>query len=154
MARPQARAVPDPPNAWDLDLIEGENGIEIAELLEETTEIAVKDWEWRRLMKRRNKLWLQLRELGVTQTRMARAYAVNCKAIITATAITLFFRRYDEWLKGNHYNAPKPKPEETVEVECWCKAKQVAVTKKEAAEGSTRSCGERICHPPFPTEDV
>lgn len=96
MPRAKALPVPDPPNTWDADLIEeGPNRHEIAELLEETTDIALSDWKWRALVRRRMDIWLRLRALGVTTSRMARAYAVNGRSIITATAITLAFRRYD-----------------------------------------------------------
>lgn len=152
--KPKPLPVPDPPNVWDTDLIEeGPNRMEIAKLLEETTDIAVVDWKWRKLYDRRMDIWLRLRELGVTQARMARAYAVNGRSIITATAITLAFRRHDSRLRGKTYGAPK-KPEPTVEAPCWCGAQQVQVPKSDAAEGTTRSCGERICHPPLAQEEA
>lgn len=96
MPRAKPLPVPDPPNTRDADLIEeGPDRLEIAELLEETTDIALADWKFRKLMSRRMDIWLRLRELGVTTSRMARAYAVNGRSIISATAITLAFRRYD-----------------------------------------------------------
>lgn len=150
--KPKPLPVPDPPNVWDTDLIEeGPDRMEIALLLEESTEIAVVDWKWRKLYDRRMDIWLRLRELGVTQARMARAYAVNGRSIITATAITLAFRRHDARLKGKVYSPPKKKVP-IVEMTCWCGAQQVQVPKSDADLGVTRSCGERICHPPFAQE--
>lgn len=150
MARPLGIPVPDPPNAWDIDIIEeGPDRMEIAQLLEETTEIAVVDWKWQRLFRRRMVIWLRLRELGVTHSRMARAYAVNGRSVITATAITLAFRRHDERLKGRAYN----KNMATDDVACWCGAKQIQVPRKAAQNGEQRSCGERTCHPPLAQEE-
>lgn len=158
--KPKPLPVPDPPNVWDTDLIEsGPDAMEIAKLLEETTDIAVVDWKWRKLYDRRMDIWLRLRELGVTQARMARAYAVNGRSIITPTAITLAFRRHDNRLRGRPIDTSRVPgahkvPEPTVEMACWCGAQQVPVPKSDAAEGTTRSCGERICHPPLAQEEA
>lgn len=143
---------PDPRNTWDADIIEeGPDRMEIALLLEESTEIAVYEWTWRKLYDRRMEIWLRLRDLGITTSRMARAYAVNGKSIITPTAITLAFRRHDVKIKTGKQYGKKPKVE-TVEAPCWCGAQQVQVPKPDAEEGTTRSCGERICHPPLAQE--
>jgi hypothetical protein len=163
-SKPKPLPVPDPPNVWDTDLIEeGPNRMEIAKLLEETTDIAVVDWKWRKLYDRRMEIWLRLRELGVTQARMSRAYAVNGRSIITPTAITLAFRRHDNRLRGRPIDtsrvpgaspAIQAEPEEAVVMACWCGAQQVPVPKSDADAGTTRSCGERICHPPLAQEEA
>lgn len=69
--------IPDPPNAWDTDVVEGPNWPEITGLLDELTEIVEVDWAYRHLIPRRNDIFIRLRELGVTTGRILRAYAIK-----------------------------------------------------------------------------
>lgn len=89
----KGQPAPDPPNAWDLSAVEGPNWRHIQELLEETTEIAEVDWAWRHLRLRRDRIWAELANLGITQGRMQRAYAINGKPITSHVAILNVLKR-------------------------------------------------------------
>lgn len=87
MAKGVAAPLPDPPNAWDTRIVEGEHWQEIQELLELTTRCAQADWNYRQLWTRMPKAWARLRELEVSVGRILRYYAVDGKSILTHPTI-------------------------------------------------------------------
>lgn len=75
------RPAVDPPNAWDVHVMEGPDAEEIMKLLDELSRLAESDaradTQSRFRMTRRNNIWARLATLGVTMSRMKRAYAVD-----------------------------------------------------------------------------
>lgn len=95
----RAKPAPEPPNAWDTKIVEGPHRHRIAALLDELTEIAEVDWQWRHLLKRRNEIFVELAKMQITMGRMKRAYAIASppaaegKPIITHVSILQTLRR-------------------------------------------------------------
>lgn len=89
-----AQAVPDPPNAWDMRVLDGDDAEEIALLLSELAMIAEVDWAWRHLHKRRDDVFVRLATLGITVGRMQRNYAIDGKTIISHPSVGSVLRRY------------------------------------------------------------
>lgn len=105
----KGKPAPDPVGVRDSGVLEGPHADEVIELLDETTQIAEVDWQYRHLIPQRNRLWARLYQLGVSQRRMVRAYAVNGRPLTTHVGVTKVLGALGVLRPKN---TPKPQEEE------------------------------------------